>query len=122
MRRNVRWAAWLKEIAGESLLLRDLVGAATSPGRIGAVSSIERVVNDDLAPLEELDMWSADTLVLDLFVVEPVLRRNDVEGLSHELSIGRWTRRAEAPTPIWRRRIAPAFGGSRSFPGTLDPA
>jgi len=57
------------------------------------MAAVERVVDHDFAPREELDVRTADTEVLYLLMREQIVVRHDVEGLAHASDIGHTDRR-----------------------------
>jgi hypothetical protein len=67
------------------LLVGDLVGSSSGPHGVVPVTTIEWMVDDDLALGEELDVGPTDAVVLDLLVLQPVLCRDDVEGFAHAI-------------------------------------
>jgi hypothetical protein len=88
------------DVFDESLVAGDLVSAATRPRRVVAVSTVERVVDDDLPSGKELDVRTAGAPVLTLLMPDPVIDGHDVEGLAHLLRIGRVIRGPKtAPRP-----------------------
>ena len=50
------------------------------------MSAIEGVMDDYLALEEELGVRTAHARVLDLFVIAPIVERDDVEGFPHASS------------------------------------
>ena len=68
---------------GEGLVAGDFPRPLSWPCWLVAVSSVEGVV-DDYPPLrEELDVGTTDADVGDLFMLKPIVSRQDVEGLTH---------------------------------------
>jgi hypothetical protein len=55
-----------EHVADEGWLSGDVVSTPSRPRRICSVASVERVMDDDLAPFEALDMRTADADVLRL--------------------------------------------------------
>jgi hypothetical protein len=68
---------------GEGLVAGDLPRPLPGPCWLVAVSSVEGVVDDYLPLREELDMGTAGADVGDLFMLEPIVGRHDVEGVTH---------------------------------------
>ena len=50
------------------------------------MSAVEGVMDDHLALEEELGVWTAHARVLDLFMIAPIVDRDDVEGFPHASS------------------------------------
>lgn len=94
----------------EGLVGADLLGSSPRPVQIGGVPPVQGMVDDDLPPGEELDVWTADALVRYLFVLKQVVGRDNVEGLAHRSAHRPTTRAAEAPTPIGRTITMPPAG------------
>ena len=68
---------------GEGLVAGDFSRPLPGPCWLVAVSSVEGVMNDHLPFREKLQVGTTDAEVGDLFMLEPIVGRHDVEGLTH---------------------------------------
>ena len=71
------------ECLGKGLVTGDFSRPLPGPCWLVAVPSVERVMDDYLPLRKEFDVGTTDAEVGDLFMLEPIVGRHHVEGLSH---------------------------------------